>query len=248
MSAGLVIHVPHASTFIPPEYAKDYLLPPDELEYEVHWSADNYCDELFDAGFGTRVIAGQSRLVCDVERFRDDSLELMAERGCGLFYTHTLLGKPLRNNDLLLKNKIISRIYDPHHERLTAAVDNVLSEYDVCLIIDGHSFPDDSRLGENLPDFCIGADDFHTPEWLRAAAHGLFRSLGYTTETNRPFAGAITPSKHYHKEKRVLSLMVEVNRKLYLNKGTFDKSADFNKIKDACNQAVNALITSIKNP
>ena len=33
---------------------------------------------------------------------------------------------------------------------------------------------------------------------------------------NQPFSGTIVPMKHYHKDQRVQSLMIEINRWLYL--------------------------------
>ena len=42
---------------------------------------DWYTDELFDFGFGDRLVYPVSRLVCDPERFRDDEREEMAQIG-----------------------------------------------------------------------------------------------------------------------------------------------------------------------
>ena len=41
-------------------------------------------------------------------------------------------------------------------------------------------------------------------------------------------------NKHYGKEKRVLSIMVEVNRKLYMNEKTGEKTEGFEKTKEMC--------------
>jgi N-formylglutamate amidohydrolase len=240
-TVGLLVHVPHASLYIPPEYRDGYLLPPDELEHETAWSADIYCDELFAIDKGMGLIARQSRLVCDVERFKDDSLEPMAQKGNGLYYTHTLRGKLLRNENPALKTKIINEIYGPHHVKLTETVDDILSRYDICLIIDGHSFGDDLMHGENLPDFCIGTDKFHTPGFLEKTATDFFNSNGFSVETNRPFAGAITPFKHYQKEKRLWSIMIEVNKRLYVQEDRVTKLVQFPAIKKICADAITLL-------
>ena len=52
---------------------------------------------------------------------------------------------------------------------MTEAVDESLSANDHCLIIDGHSFPAllltyELEQTAFRPDFCLGTDDFHTPE------------------------------------------------------------------------------------
>ena len=71
---------------------------------------------------------------------------------------------------LSVKN-LLERYYIPHHQKLTDAVEESLLANDHCLIIDGHSFPAlplPYELNQTAfrPDFCIGTDDFHTPEEL----------------------------------------------------------------------------------
>ena len=41
-------------------------------------------------------------------------------------------------------------------------------------------------------------------------------SSGYSTVRNQPFRGTVVPIKHFQKDRRVQSLMVEINRWLYL--------------------------------
>jgi N-formylglutamate amidohydrolase len=49
------------------------------------------------------------------------------------------------------------------------------------------------------------------------AIEAVLQRLGYSTARNEPFSGTIIPLKHYRKDQRVQSLMIEINRKLYLN-------------------------------
>jgi len=242
MKIGLVIHLPHVSTIIPGEYLESIILSERELEQEIIWATDAYCDELFNINFGVRVIAPFSRLVCDVERFRDDSIEPCAQSGNGFFYTNTQRGKKLRNENSYLKFKAVTQIYDQHHEALNSVVDKILNEHEQCLIIDGHSFCDDRFVGNDLPDFCIGTDNYHTSDILAETATGFLNSSGYKTEINRPYSGSIVPMKYYLKNKRVHSLMIEVNKRLYLKNGSLDKSKDFLKIKSVCEEIIKLLV------
>jgi N-formylglutamate amidohydrolase len=60
---------------------------------------------------------------------------------------------------------------------------------------------------------------------------------------NNPYAGSIVPLKYYQKEKNVMSLMVEINRKLYMrtmNNEVF-KTESFVKIKEL----IGNLVTDI---
>ena len=75
-------------------------------------------------------------------------------------------------------------------------------------------------------------DDFHTPEELVAKVEKILESCGYSTARNQPFGGTIVPMKHYRKDRRVQSLMIEINRWLYLGE---DYSVDSERAKTLVN-------------
>ena len=79
-NSPVLIHVPHASTFIPPNEKRFFLK--DDLTDELLKMTDLYTDELFDCGRDMLVFP-VSRLVCDVERFRDDTDDPCPNRGHG---------------------------------------------------------------------------------------------------------------------------------------------------------------------
>jgi N-formylglutamate deformylase len=78
---------------------------------------------------------------------------------------------------------------------------------------------------------CIGTDDFHTPTVLKNKFLKQFRKKGYSVEFNRPFAGSIVPTKYYKINKNVFSIMIEINRKLYMNEQSIKVNSNFNIIQ-----------------
>jgi N-formylglutamate amidohydrolase len=50
-----------------------------------------------------------------------------------------------------------------------------------------------------------------------------FKAHGYDVAIDSPFSGTIVPLKHYHKDQRVLSVMIEVNRSLYASPSGFKR-------------------------
>ncbi len=217
MKAPVIYHIPHASLNIPEEYKSDYCA---DLDRELMQMTDWYTDDLFDLP-GERLVAPVSRLVCDVERFRDDAHETMARIGMGAVYTACHDLSLLRSVSAAQREAILRAWYDPHHETLTQIAEEQLSRFGRCLIVDCHSFPPTSLPYEpdqssERPDICIGTDPFHTPECLAQSVEVAFRSLGYAVCRNRPFAGAIVPLAFYQKDPRVNSVMIEVNRRLYM--------------------------------
>ena len=162
------------------------------------------------------------RLVVDPECFSEDSQEPMNQVGMGVTYTRGSLRQPLREQPTQGKRQeLLKRYYIPHHQKLTEAVEESLLANNHCLIIDGHSFPAlplPYELNQTAfrPDFCLGTDDFHTPEELVAKVEKILESCGFSTARNQPFSGTIVPMKHHRKDQRVQSLMIEINRWLYL--------------------------------
>jgi N-formylglutamate amidohydrolase len=243
MHRPIVLHIPHSSVLVPPDVA--FLLSTSELADELVRMTDRYTDELFALApdVATAVVYPVSRLVVDPERFPDDADEPMSRKGMGAVYTRTSDGRPLRAEPSAPeRQRLLARFYEPHHARLTAAVDAALAAHGRCLIVDGHSFPsrplpyeDDQEL--DRPDICIGTDAFHTTMELRERAVRAFEAQGWRVAVDRPFSGALVPTRFYQTEPHVQSVMVEVNRGLYMDERAGGRLDSFggivNRIREA---------------
>jgi N-formylglutamate deformylase len=193
------------------------------------------------------VVFPVSRLVCDVERFSSDADEPMAAGGMGVIYTRTSLGKPLRFNPAPLERQhILDRWYWPHHLKLERLVNEVIARAGECIVIDCHSFPsialpyelDQSKI---RPDICIGTDPFHTPSSLTDALIAAVEKLNFSVAVNAPFAGALVPFAYFRKDRRVAAVMIEVNRRLYMDEHTGRKNPDFAQLCDNMHKLIEAV-------
>jgi N-formylglutamate amidohydrolase len=96
------------------------------------------------------------------------------------------------------------------------------------------------------PDFVLG-DRFGTScngELTRLAANQL-KALGHAVTLNKPYAGGYI-TEHYgrpHKSQHVLQ--IEINRALYMDETSFEKSGGFERLRDDLEAMVAALITGI---
>lgn len=231
----IVLHIPHASINIP---IKDgYVAPKDQLDLEILKLTDWYTDDLFESDLDDKIITPFSRIFCDVERFADDDKEVMSKFGMGVLYEKFDDGRDLRVVSSETRKTILDNYYWKHHNKLTELVSKHLELNNKCLIIDCHSFPSTPlkrALSQELnrPDFNIGTDKFHTPPKLIEASKVYFQELGYTLGIDWPYSGTITPNKYYNVDSRVNSIMLEVNRKLYLNEPTNLKSSSYANIKE----------------
>ena len=72
---NILIHIPHSSYIIPNEYKDLFYLNDDELFQEQIKMTDSFTNELFNIKEIYKLIFPVSRLVCDVERFRNEKDE-----------------------------------------------------------------------------------------------------------------------------------------------------------------------------
>ena len=221
----LVLHIAHDSTEVPGAVRSQFVLSDAQLARELGRMTDHHTLALFSALAlpAQTVRAPVSRLVVDVERFAGDDDEPMAGRGMGAVYTTASDLQPLRRPLTAAQREDLMRTYYwPHHERFEAAVTAALAQHGRCLVIDGHSFSanalpyERAAPGSERPDICIGSDAFHTPDAMARAFVREFERARWHVMLNEPFAGAIVPLSRYRRDKRVTSVMVEVNRRLYL--------------------------------
>jgi N-formylglutamate amidohydrolase len=232
-NSPIVCNIPHAGLSVPTQCKESFTLSEEKLTHEVSYMADMYTDELYGelAHVASFIKPTISRVVVDVERFENEDEEPMARVGMSAFYTKTSGGELLRTINQA-QRKELETIYHEYHETFTTLVEKTLASQGRAIIVDCHSFPSVPRVYEPdqelfRPDICIGTDSYHTPQELTDFLVSHFTNAGYSVKINSPFAGTIVPMSHYHKDGRVVSVMIEVNRKLYMNEETFERSEDF---------------------
>ena len=253
-----ILHIPHSSTYIPENCRDLFYLDDQHLQKELILMPDRYTDELFDipeVPEENKIVFPYSRLICDVERFRDDKLECMAERGMGVCYKVTSSLKPLKSVPTAHREEMLV-LYDRHHATLTAAADRIVQGQGLGLLIDCHSFPSCQLPYEAVgqkdgpqqrPDICVGTDlECHTPVWLREFLISGFEERGYRVTENYPFSGTLVPMKYYHSDDRLLSVMIEVNRKLYMDEATGWKTENFQKVRTDISEVLAELYGQVK--
>jgi N-formylglutamate deformylase len=164
----------------------------------------------------------------------------------GAIYTHTTRQTPLRRElDATEREKLLAEFYRPHHDKLARAVADALHDNGQCVIIDAHSFPAvplpyELDQDPDRPDYCVGTDAFHTPPELEALVTACLGARSVVT--NRPFDGTIVPIEAYRKNRRVSSVMIEVNRRLYMTEEpVVTQSPDFELVRGEIQQSIEQI-------
>jgi N-formylglutamate amidohydrolase len=142
----------------------------------------------------------------------------------------------------------INRLYTPYHDTLAGLLLDAKREFGLAVLIDCHSMPSNKMAdqGAGRPDFVLG-DRFGTScsgELTRLAASQL-EALGYAVALNKPYAGGYI-TEHYgrpHKAQHVLQ--IEINRSLYMDEQSFQKSPGFTRLRASLETVVRALVPGI---
>jgi N-formylglutamate amidohydrolase len=122
----------------------------------------------------------------------------------------------------------IERLYKPYHATLSGLLQATQARFGTVLLLDCHSMPSQQAAGGGWPDFVLG-DRFGAscaPEITRLVQSYL-KTLGYRVQLNKPYAGGYI-TEHYGKPYHGVNvLQIEIDRSLYMNEETFEKSPSF---------------------
>ncbi len=248
----LILHIPHSQVAIPASLKREFVVRHKKLSAHLAASTDHFTDELFDSNLPNTqaLIFPISRLAVDPERFERDALEPMAKRGLGVLYERGHDGNVIRGPiPGARREEILAAWYRPHHDWLTQSVDDALSRAPRALVVDCHTFPGvpfamDPDQKVPRPDVCIGTAGTHTPAWLVRAATKWCKSQGWSVRVDAPYSGSMVPLKHNGKDRRVLSIMIEINRARYmeLQGAQAVRRASFKK----CKRFVAGLVATLR--
>ena len=129
----------------------------------------------------------------------------------------------------------IEAVYKPYHETLKRLIARTHATFGYAVLIDCHSMPASVRVGDAgfRPDFIVG-DRFGTAAAaaLTERAISLLSGMGYTVAHNKPYAGGFITEHYGRPARRLHALQVEVNRGLYMNERTFQKTAGFDALAE----------------
>ncbi len=141
----------------------------------------------------------------------------------------------------------IEQIYRPYHRTLTALMDEVVAKSGSGLLIDCHSMPS-SAAGNLGPRADVVVGDRYGVSCGKAVTawvDELLRAEGLRVLRNKPYAGGFITHSHGSPQSNRHALQIEVNRGLYLNEKTMEKSADFPALQAAFTRVVGTLLAGL---
>lgn len=143
----------------------------------------------------------------------------------------------------------IEQVYLPYHRTLAALTGEVLARTGEVLLVDCHSMPAsatahvspavhggvDVVLGDRFGSSC--AEDIAAVVDERLKKHGM-RVL-----RNKPYAGGFITQNYGAPHRGQHALQIEINRSLYMNEATLEKTSEFQLIKDILSDTAANLLS-----
>ncbi|WP_309084794.1 N-formylglutamate amidohydrolase [Chelativorans sp.] len=250
-----VFNSPHSGRYYPARFLAMSKLDPATIRR----SEDCYVDELFAsaASLGAPLLSANfPRAYLDVNRepweldprmFREPVppyANIRSPRVAGGLGTVPKLvgeGLDIYSARLPLAEAIsrIDHVYRPYHACLSALLQETRAKFGYAVLIDCHSMPANIRVGDGSlkPDFILG-DRFGSSSApaLTDYAMSLLTAKGYTVVHNKPYAGGFITEHYGRPAERLHALQIEINRGLYMNERTLERTARFqalaNDLKD----------------
>ncbi len=246
----VVFDSPHSGRERPPDF--DSELP----ESTLRQSEDAYVEELFGEAPGMGAVLLEAlfpRCYVDVNRTPDDlDPALLATpwpeplhpsgktmRGTGLIWRRIPPDREIYDRPLTVAEvqARIDRYWQPYHAALQEALDERHGRFGAVWHVNCHSMPswgDATTEDGPVPraQFVLGDRDGTTcePAFTAFVAERL-RTFGYEVKLNDPYKGVELVRRHGRPGESRHSLQVEINRALYLNEATLEKTADFAQVK-----------------
>lgn len=247
----LVLDSPHSGTDYPDDFGAS--VSRDMLRQ----SEDSFVDELYATGpaLGATLIAAifprsyidPNRSLLDIDASLIDGPwpgpalpSRKTELGIGLIWRVLDSGEAIYGRKLSVDEvrQRIVRYHQPYQRAVKDAMDAAHEHFGGVWHINCHSMPALSgRISEEGPgkpraDFVLGDRDGSTcePGFTALVARSL-RDMGYDVKINDPYKGVELVRAFSDPSAQRHSLQIEVNRKLYMNERTRQKSPGFEKVK-----------------
>jgi N-formylglutamate amidohydrolase len=257
----VVFNSPHSGS----EYSDDFLASTKLDSLAIRSSEDAFVDELFmDAPkYGAHLLAARApRAFIDLNR---DAVELDSAlirdikrapsnpriaAGLGVIPRVVGNGQVIRTGKMPLigAQDRIARYYTPYHSRLHDLIKSQREQFGMAILLDCHSMPqkalDNGPLVRGkVPDIVLG-DRYGAAcdRWIVDLVSQVFSAAGFVVARNQPFSGGYITQHYGRPTKGVHAIQIEINRALYMNEKSVERSDDFESFRETLSGVTRKLV------
>lgn len=163
----------------------------------------------------------------------------VSKRGLGLLKSKSRYGEPVHERKLTVAEVMerITKYHRPYYAELKQNIDRLKSSFGFVYHLSCHCMsavgaPTHPDPGKERPDFCLGDVNGKTSsrEFIEFVQKTI-QSLGYSCTINDPYTGGELNSRFGAPKDGVDSIMVEINKKLFMDVKTFKKKPEFARVQ-----------------
>lgn len=258
----LILSIPHCGTVFPEEFLK--AVKPDVLT--LRKNEDIFVYDLIKPAIDdaqiTAVKLNLNRAFIDVNRAKveldpnmffdypreDIGLNQQRSRyGLGIIHKVTADSQPIYAGKISYKEaeERIKNVYDVYHQTLKNLIDRTIAKFGFCLVLDCHSMPSKicSIISESPRiDFCLGnLFEQSCPNKISFYVENELSKREYYVSKNRPYSGAFITFNYCEPRKQSYTLQLEINRVIYADENTLEKSSNFQRVSYDLSKVITQL-------
>ena len=258
----LILSIPHCGTVFPEEFLK--AVKPDVLT--LRKNEDIFVYDLIKPAIDnaqiTAVKLNLNRAFIDVNRAKveldpnmffdypreDIGLNQQRSRyGLGIIHKVTADSQPIYAGKISYKEaeERIKNVYDAYHQTLKNLIDRTIAKFGFCLVLDCHSMPSKicSIISESPRiDFCLGnLFEQSCPNKISFYVENELSKREYYVSKNRPYSGAFITFNYCEPRKQSYTLQLEINRVIYADENTLEKSSNFQRVSYDLSKVITQL-------
>ena len=144
----------------------------------------------------------------------------------------------------------IASLYRPYHLALRHLLHRTWMQHGMAVLVDCHSMPSNIGRSDRIKADIILGDRFGTSCDARLvdAAESELRRLGYLVARNKPYAGGFITEHYGNPAAGWHAFQIEINRALYLNEETLERTAAFAELKLDLKDVMISVIEAATRP
>lgn len=218
----LLISVPHSGTQVPEDISDGLTRRALQLQ-DTDWYVDRLYDWAGELGVGM-LVANYSRLVIDLNRPPDNS-SLYSGHGTGLLPMQCFDGSTVYQNgmqpDNVEENRRLLQYWQPYHEQLRSALDEIKQRFGYAILLDAHSILTEVPLlfEGKLPDLNLGTYRGYSadPGLIAACFSVLSGNTDYSSVLDGRFQGGYITRHYGQPTEDIHALQLEMAQHVYMS-------------------------------
>jgi N-formylglutamate amidohydrolase len=176
----------------------------------------------------------------------------VSKRGLGLLKSKSRYGEPVQERKLTYAEveERLNAYHRPYHRELKSLIDAAKRDYGFVYHLSCHCMsavgaPTHPDAGKERADFCLGdmSGTSASREFVDYVAEEI-RALGFSCTINDPYNGGEINRRYGDPANGIDSIMVEINKKCFMDVNTFRKTDGFERVKSAADAVLAAVARS----